>query len=81
MYTASMNSTYQPKLFEYTNEYRTWYCVRHAHGSLDYSKAHEERMLYMYKEKVGYCGSDSYRFRTEEDRLIFLLRFGLQYNE
>lgn len=64
-------------LFEITNEFRTWYCVRYTH-SIDYDVEHEKRKLYMYQARVGYAGVNEYRFRNKDDRMLFLIRFGMK---
>lgn len=65
----------QPHLFEYKNEYRTWYCL--LYRPEDYTSATVDRKLYMTERKVGHCSATAYRFRTPEDRFLFLLNFGL----
>lgn len=68
----------EPLLFEFTNEYRTWYCVRYVHNNSESEQEHEKRKLFMYQARVGHAGSDAYRFRDPDDRLLFLIRFGMR---
>lgn len=67
-------------LFERTNEYRKWFCLRHDYKTYsddrEANREHEKRRSYMYQEKVGYCSNDAYCFRTEADLFAFMIRFG-----
>ena len=67
---------HKPMLFEFTNEFRTWYCLRYI--DKDFTSEHDYRKKFVYNEKLGHCSNDAYRFRTEEDRLLFIIRFGVQ---